>query len=91
VVEGHSSSGFGGLVPKFEGTNPAEAGGFFGRKNPHHAFLRREVKSSAALHHVRVKEPHNYRGSRNFKQNLIGYFSIIVPPLANRGFSRRLM
>jgi hypothetical protein len=41
------SSGFGGLevacwplVPKFAGSNPAEAVGFFGRKNPQHAFLR---------------------------------------------------
>ena len=40
--------GFGGLVvsmlasaPKFVGSNPAEAVGFFGRKNPQHAFLRR--------------------------------------------------
>ena len=40
-------SGFGGLgvgcwhlVPKFAGSNPAEAVGFLGRKNPQHAFLR---------------------------------------------------
>ena len=41
-------SGFGGLgvacwplVPKFAGSNPAEAVGFLKRKNPQHAFLRR--------------------------------------------------
>ena len=41
-------SGFGGLgvacwplVPKFAGSNPAEAVGFLGRKNPQHAFLWR--------------------------------------------------
>ena len=41
-------SGFGGLgvacwplVPNFGGSNPAEAVGFLGRKNPQHAFLRR--------------------------------------------------
>ena len=35
-------SGFVGLgVPKFAGSNPAEAVGFLGRKNPQHAFLRR--------------------------------------------------
>jgi len=28
------------LVPKIAGSNPAEAVGFFGRKNPQHAFLR---------------------------------------------------
>jgi hypothetical protein len=46
-------SGFGGLevacwplVPKFAGSNPAEAVGFFGRKkNPQHAFLRRGSKA----------------------------------------------
>ena len=45
-------SGFGGLgvacwllVPKFAGSNPAEAIGFLGRKNPQHAFLRRQSKA----------------------------------------------
>ena len=44
--------GFGGLgvacwplVPKFAGSNPAKAVGFFGRKNPQHAFLRRGSKA----------------------------------------------
>jgi hypothetical protein len=44
--------GFGGiqvacwpLVLKFVGSNLAEAVGFFGRKNPQHAFLRRESKA----------------------------------------------
>ena len=46
-------SGFGGLgvacwplVPKFAGSNPAEAVGFLrGEKNPQHAFLRRGRKA----------------------------------------------
>ena len=45
-------SGFGGLglacwplVPKFVGSNPAEAVEFLGRKNPQHAFLRRGSKA----------------------------------------------
>jgi hypothetical protein len=33
------------LLPMFAGSNPAEAVGFFGRKNPQHAFLRRESKA----------------------------------------------
>ena len=44
--------GFGGpgvacwpLVPKFAGSNPAEAVGFLGRKNPQYAFLRRGSKA----------------------------------------------
>ena len=45
-------SGFGGLgvacwplVPKFAGSNPAEAVVFLGRKNPQHAFLRKGSKA----------------------------------------------
>jgi hypothetical protein len=44
--------GFGGLVvsklafgTQVAGSNPAEAVGFFGRKNPQHAFLRRGSKA----------------------------------------------
>ena len=33
------------LVPKFAGSNPAEAVGFLGRKNPQHAFIRRGSKA----------------------------------------------
>ena len=32
------------LAPKFAGSNLAEAIGFFGHKNPQHAFLRRGSK-----------------------------------------------
>jgi len=44
--------GFGGLgvaywplIPKFAGSNPAEAVGFLGQKNPQHAFLQRGSKA----------------------------------------------
>jgi len=33
------------LVPKFAGSNPAEAVGFLGQKNPQHAFLQRGSKA----------------------------------------------
>ena len=33
------------LMPKFAGSNPAEAVGFLGAKNPQHAFLRRGSKA----------------------------------------------
>jgi len=33
------------LVPKFAGSNPAEAVGFLGRKNPQQAFLGRGSKA----------------------------------------------
>ena len=32
-------------VPKFAGSNPAEAVGFLGAKNPQHAFLRKGSKA----------------------------------------------
>ena len=48
--------GFGGLgvacwplVPKFAGSNPAEAVGFLGRKNPQHTFLRRGSKAVGTM------------------------------------------
>ena len=48
--------GFGGLevacwplVPKLAGSNPAEAVGFLGRKNPQHAFLRRGSKAVGSM------------------------------------------
>ena len=37
------------LVPKFVGSNPAEAIGFLGRKNPQHAFLRRGSKAVSPM------------------------------------------
>ena len=37
------------LVPKFAGSNPAEAVGFLGRKNPQHAFLRRGSKAAGPM------------------------------------------
>jgi hypothetical protein len=54
VISGNAigRNGFGGLevacwslVPKFVGSNPAEAVELFGRKNPHHVFLRRGSKT----------------------------------------------
>ena len=65
--------GFGGLrvacwplVPKFAGSNPAEAIRFLGRKNPQHAFLRREVKLSVRCRRFAAcKRSLNLRGSHN--------------------------
>ena len=37
------------LVPKFAGSNPAEAVGFLGRKIPQHAFLRRGSKAAGPM------------------------------------------
>jgi hypothetical protein len=51
-----------------------------------------EVKLSVPCRSfAHVKEPYSYRGSRNCRLNLIGHFSPIVLPLANRSLSRRLM
>ena len=52
IQSGYGGSGFGGLgvacwplLPKFAGSNPAEAVGYLKRKNPQHAFLRRGSKA----------------------------------------------
>ena len=37
------------LVPKFAGSNPAEAVGFLGQKNPQHAFLWRGSKGISPM------------------------------------------
>jgi hypothetical protein len=71
-------------------SNPAKAVGFFGRKNSQHAFLRRgNLSHVTALRHV--KEPDNDVEVTLFWLNLIGHFSPIIPPFANRGLSRRLI
>jgi hypothetical protein len=50
------SSRFGGLVVSMldSGSNPAEAVGFFGRKNPQHAFLRRGSKAVCPMSQICV-------------------------------------
>jgi hypothetical protein len=76
--------GFGGLevacwplVLKFAGSNPAEAVGFFGRKNPQHAFLRRGIKAVCPMScFTACKRTQKRRGSRHFRQN----FSAISRP-----------
>jgi hypothetical protein len=40
------------IRPKFAGSNPAEAVGFFGRKNPQHAFHRRGSKAICPMSQV---------------------------------------
>ena len=40
------------LVPKFAGSNPAEAVGFFRAKNPQHAFLRKGSKAVFPMSHI---------------------------------------
>jgi hypothetical protein len=75
--------GFGGLevacwplVPKFAGSNPAEAVGFFGRKNPQHASLWRGSKAVCPTScFTAYKRTQKWR-SRHFRQN----FSAISRP-----------
>jgi hypothetical protein len=42
-------NGFGGLIPKFAGSHPAEAVGFLGRKISQHVFLRRGSKAAGPM------------------------------------------
>jgi hypothetical protein len=84
--------GFGGVVvPKFAGSNPAEAVGFFGRKNPQHAFLRRGSKAVCPMSQLcgMLKNP-VISGSRFVWLNLISHFSPIISPFTNRGLLSRL-
>jgi hypothetical protein len=77
--------GFGGLevecwplVPKFAGSNPAEAFGSFGRKNPQHAFLRGGSKAVCPMScFTACKRTQKWRESRHCRQN----FSAISRPL----------
>jgi hypothetical protein len=81
------NSGFGGLgvacwplVLEFAGSNSAAAVGFFGRKNPQHAFLRRGSKTVCrALRHV--KETKSDVEVATFGK-ILDHFSPIVPPSA---------
>jgi hypothetical protein len=70
-------SGFGGLevacwplIPKFAGSNLAEAVEFFGRKIPQHAFLRRGSKAVCPMScFTACKRTQKWRGSRHFRKN----------------------
>ena len=50
--------------PKIAGSNPAETVGFFGRKNPQHAFLRRVSKAVCPMSQIcgMLKAAGNYVG-----------------------------
>jgi hypothetical protein len=65
------------LVPKIAGSSWAEAVGFFGRKHPQHAFLRRGSKAVCPMSQIcgMLKNPAVYRGSRNLKAKFLGHFS----------------
>jgi hypothetical protein len=64
------------------GSNPAEAVGFFGRKNPQRAFLRSGSKAVWVMScFTSCKRTQNWRGSRHFGKTLV-HFSPIVPPSA---------
>ena len=86
-------SGFGGLgvvccplVPKFAGSNPAEALGLLGRnKILSTPSFGVEVKPSVPCRRFSAcKRSLNLRGSRNFGKNYRTSFSITFPPFAAR-------
>jgi hypothetical protein len=75
-------SSFGGLgvaccplVPKFAGSNPAEAVGFFGRKTPQYGFLRKGSKAVCPMSCFTTwKSP--------LSAKFLDHFSPIFPPSA---------
>jgi len=71
--------GFGGLgvacwplVPKFAGSNPAEAIGFLERKNPQHAFLRRFTACKGSLNLRKWKSEFRQNSRPQFHLSLLG-------------------
>jgi len=64
------------LVPKFAGSNPAEAVGFLGRKNRQPAFLRRGSKAVVPCRRFAAcKRSLNLGGSRNLGKITTGHLS----------------
>jgi hypothetical protein len=82
-------SGFGGLkvacwpfVPKFAGSNPAEAVGFFGRKILNTPSFGGEVKASVPCRALRHVKEHKSDVEVVTFGKILGHFSPIVPPSA---------
>jgi hypothetical protein len=79
------------LVPKFAGSNPAEAVGFFGRKNSQHAFVRRVSKAVCPVSQLcGMLKNLSISWKSDCLAKLTGHFSPILPPFANTGLSRCL-
>jgi hypothetical protein len=70
------------LVPKFAGSNPAEAVGFLGRKNPQHVFLRRGSKAVCPMSCFTVCKRNQSDVEFATFGKILGHFSPIVPPSA---------
>jgi hypothetical protein len=64
------------LVPNIAGSLPAEAVGFFGRKNPQHAFFQKGSKAVCPMSQIcgMSKNPIIYRGIRTLQAKLYGNF-----------------
>jgi hypothetical protein len=86
-------SGFGGLVVSMlaSGSNPAEVVGFSGRKNPHHAFLRRGIKAVSLFRRFAAyKRTLWFTWESESQAKLTSHFSPVIPSFTNRGLSCRL-
>ena len=73
------------------GSIPAETVGFFGRKNPQHAFLGEGSKTVSHVADLRgmSKNP-GYTWKSKSQAKLTGHFSLGIPSFADRGLSCRL-
>ena len=73
------------------GSIPAEAVGFFGRKNPQHAFLGGEVKPSPMSQICAAcQRTPGFTWKSKPQAKLTGHFSPVIPSFADRGLSCRL-
>ena len=73
------------LVPEFAGSNPAEAVGFLGRKNPHHALLRRGSEAVGPMPYFTACKRSQNGVELVISAKFTGQYSRpIVPPVAAR-------
>ena len=85
-------SGFGGLevacwplVPKFAGSNPAEAVGIFrAKKNPQRAFLRKGSKAVCPMSHICGMSKNPKLEVAAFGRNYRPFLAQVVPPFSTR-------
>jgi hypothetical protein len=80
------------LVPKFAGSNPAKAVGFFGRKKIHSmpSFGGEVVTSVPCRRFAACKRSLRFTWKSESRAKLTGHFSPVIPSFTNRGFSYRL-
>src|SRR5215469_1485565 len=81
------------LVPKFAGSNPAEAVGFFGKNNPQHVFLRRGSKAVCPMSYFAAcKRSLNVPWKSEIQAKFLAIFlAHVVPTFATRSLVAKVL